>query len=320
MIIALMRQHPALSLLAVVLLIAGVGCAVVMIGSVRRAMAELHPARIQPQRPVAEALLVDMQDITISTDDGVLLSGWYVPSRNRAAIILGHGFSTNREAMLPEARLLVGAGFGVLICDWRAHGASAGTQCTWGDRERKDVSAMIDYLTARPEIDPHRIGGLGVSLGGVVLVLAAADDRRLAAVAGEAVWTSFEDEAWLDPPRWGPLSALPQLVAFRRAGLDIGAIRPVNAVTQFGSRPLLLMYGGNDAWLPSEMRAQMVAAAPSAESWLIPEAVHAGCRAARPGEYDTRIVNFFIRALLPPFADISRDNGLSPQEAACHRG
>ena len=68
----------------------------------------------------------------------------------------------------------------------------------------------------------------------------------------------------------------------------------------FGSRPLLLMYGGKDQWNPPEMRAQISAAAPLAEIWLVPEAEHAKCRAARPEEYANRIVTFFSRALLSP--------------------
>lgn len=299
MIVAHLRKHPVLAVLIAVLLIAGIACIKVIFSSARIALHELHPPRIQPQRPAAEAAFTNMQDITITTADGVLLSGWYIPSRNRAAVILGHGFSANREEMLPEARLLTEAGFGVLLCDWRAHGASAGTQCTWGDGERKDVSAAIDFLVARPELDAQRIGGLGVSLGGIIMVLAAADDRRLSAVASEAVWSSFTEVIRLEPPRWGPISTWPQLMVFRRAGLDIEAIRPVDAVTTFGSRPLLLMYGGKDQWNPPEMRAQIIAAAPLAEIWLVPEAEHAKCRAARPEEYANRIVTFFSRALLP---------------------
>lgn len=294
--LARLRQHPALAVLGLALLAACAVGAYVMLGSIRLALAELHPRSSLPQRPV-EALPGGLHEVALRTSDGVTVSAWYVPSRNRAAVVLGHGFASNRAAMLPEARMLAGAGFGVLLFDWRAHGASGGERCTWGDCERHDVRAAVDFLTARPEVDPGRIGALGVSLGGVALVLAAAEDQRLAAVAAEAVWTSLADQARLDPPRWGWVSAWPQLAVFRGAGLDLDAIRPVAVVAAIAPRPLLLLYGGQDPWLPPDMRARIAAAAPAAEVWLVPEAGHAGCRSARPDEYQRRILAFFNQAL-----------------------
>jgi dienelactone hydrolase len=45
------------------------------------------------------------------------------------------------------------------------------------------VSRAIDYLLARPEVDPARIGILGVSHGGALALLAAARDQRIKSVA-----------------------------------------------------------------------------------------------------------------------------------------
>lgn len=305
--LTLLRQHPLLVALGLALIVAGAMCAYVMIRSARLAVSELHPPRNRPRQP-GESHLAGLHEVSYTASDGVTLSAWYVPSRNGAAVLLGHGFGANRETMLPEARMLAGAGFGVLLADWRAHGASGGGQCTWGDLERRDVGAALDFLATRPEVQAKRIGALGVSLGGVALVLAAARDQRLSAVAVEAVWTSLADEARLDMPRLGWISAWPQLAVFRSAGIDIDAIRPVDAVGAIAPRPLLLMYGGQDSWLPPEMRERIAAAAPSAEFWLVPEAAHGGCRDAWPDEHRRRILAFFERALC---------DGCAPREAAC---
>ena len=285
-------------LTGLLLLVGGSGAAV-MLRSARLARSELHPPRIAPQRPAGEDAPAGLMEVTFTTSDSVQLSGWYVPSRNRAAVLLGHGFGGNRADMLPEARILAGAGFGVLLWDWRAHGTSAGELCTWGDGERRDVWAALEFLTARSDVDAKRLGGLGTSLGGVALVLAAAGDVRLAAVMAESVWTSFTEEAFLDPPRWGWISAWPQLAVFRHAGIAVDAIRPVEALATLGGHPLFLLYGGKDTWNPPEMRAQIAAAAPSATIWVVPEAAHAGCRVAEPQEYALRMLTFRAPDLPP---------------------
>jgi alpha-beta hydrolase superfamily lysophospholipase len=51
------------------------------------------------------------------------------------------------------------------------------------------TAAIVDYLQTRPDIDPDRIGLLGISLGGYYAPRGAAFERRIAAcVAWGAVW------------------------------------------------------------------------------------------------------------------------------------
>ena len=66
------------------------------------------------------------EDVTFSTADGVALSGWYVPSRNGAAVVLLHGAGSTRSAVLPHTVVLADDGFGVLLYDARGHGRSQG--------------------------------------------------------------------------------------------------------------------------------------------------------------------------------------------------
>lgn len=47
----------------------------------------------------------------------------------------------------------------------------------------RDLCALLDYLTSRPDVDASRIGMTGVSLGGMHTWLCAALDRRVAAAA-----------------------------------------------------------------------------------------------------------------------------------------
>ena len=93
----------------------------------------------------------------LHTSDGLDLAGWYVPSRNGAAVIVFPGRSGTRK----QARMLARNGYGVLLYDRRGEGASEGDPNGWGWDFDKDILAGIDFLKDRPDVDPHRIGGLG---------------------------------------------------------------------------------------------------------------------------------------------------------------
>jgi hypothetical protein len=80
-----------------------------------------------PAAPSARSLgIAGARDVRVTASDGVRLSGWYVPSRNGAAVILMHGSHGTRAATNPQLRLLARAGYGVLAPDARGHGRSEG--------------------------------------------------------------------------------------------------------------------------------------------------------------------------------------------------
>ena len=70
-----------------------------------------------------------------------------------------------------------------------------------------DLLPAVDALAARPDVDPTRIGIVGISLGGMEAIGAAAADPRLRAVVAEdATRRSDADLAWL-PEVYGPSGA-----------------------------------------------------------------------------------------------------------------
>lgn len=67
------------------------------------------------------------------------------------------------------------------------------------------------------------------------------------------------------------------------------------SITMISPRPLLLIGSGSEKEM---IEHHYDAAKEPKELWIIPEAGHIGGLAARPGEYETRVVNFFDHALL----------------------
>ena len=154
------------------------------------------------------------EDVTFSTADGVALSGWYVPSRNGAAVVLLHGAGSTRSAVLAHAVVLADDGFGVLLYDARGHGRSQGRAMDFGWYGDLDVAAAVDFVAGQAGVEPGRVAALGLSMGGEEALGAAASDPRIRAVVAEGATTRVAgDKAWLSDRA-------------RRAGVGAGAARP----------------------------------------------------------------------------------------------
>lgn len=106
------------------------------------------------------------ESVTLTTTDRVRLAGWYLPSTNRAAVVLLHGAGSTRSNVLDVAAVLAQHEFGVLLVDARGHGGSGGRAMDFGWRGDPDIAAATAYLANRPDVDRWRIGVVGMSMGG----------------------------------------------------------------------------------------------------------------------------------------------------------
>ncbi|HEX3003280.1 MAG TPA: alpha/beta fold hydrolase, partial [Angustibacter sp.] len=127
------------------------------------------------------------REVRTTTSDGVRLAGWYLPSTNRAAVVLLHGSGSTRSAVLDQAIVLGRNGFGVLALDARGHGRSDGRAMDFGWHGDLDAAAGVTFLGTRPDVDPGRIAVVGLSMGGEEAIGAAAADSRVRAVVAEGV-------------------------------------------------------------------------------------------------------------------------------------
>jgi uncharacterized protein len=129
----------------------------------------------------AAALGRPYRQVELTTSDGLRLRAWYVPSRNRAAIVAFPG----RSKPVPHAQMLVRHGYGVLLHDRRGEGSSEGDANAFGWSGEPDLRAALTFLRRQPDVDPARIGGLGLSVGGELLLQTAAHTQALRAVVSE---------------------------------------------------------------------------------------------------------------------------------------
>ncbi|OKK22179.1 ABC transporter ATP-binding protein [Streptomyces sp. CB00455] len=117
----------------------------------------------------------------------------------RPAVLLAHGFGGSKDDVRAQAERLARDGYAVMTWSARGFGRSGG-RIGLNDPayEVKDVSRLLDWLAARPEVrldaagDP-RVGVSGASYGGAVSLLAAGHDRRVDAIAPQITYWNLAD-------------------------------------------------------------------------------------------------------------------------------
>ena len=255
-----------------------------------------HTARaVVPENELGTA----HENVSFKTSDGLELKGWYVPSKNGAAVISFPG----RKGSQRPARLLARHGYGVLLFDRRGEGESEGDPNAFGWGGDTDVKAAIDFLQTRPDVDPPRIGGIGLSVGGEMMLEAAAETDELKAVisegAGARSYSDSMDEDTGDPVNTVLTAAA---TAVRVGALTVFTNRSPAAnlkdvVERIAPRPILLIAAPNSGAGEELNRGFYAAAREPKALWEIPEAKHMGAIDERPAEYQRRVVGFFDETL-----------------------
>ena len=236
------------------------------------------------------------ETVTLTTHDGLRLAASYVPSRNGAAIIAFPG----RSQPVPHARMLVRHGYGVLLLDRRGEGMSEGDYNAFGWSGEADVAAAVGFLRGRPEVDADRIGGLGLSVGGELLLQAAARTRSLRAVVSEGAGVRSLAEH-LQTPGVGRMQRWLSNWVVQTGALAVlsNASPPpdlTGLVARISPRAVMLVQAEHGAG-GEELNPVYLRAAGEPKSLWRAHGGHTDALATQPGEYERRVVGFFDGAL-----------------------
>ena len=229
------------------------------------------------------------RDVTLTTADGLELAAWFVPAINASSaptdtptIILAHGLLERKESMKHLVPWLHEAGYNVMLLDFRGHGKSDLQPTTVGREEVMDLQAALDWLEAEGVGD--RVGGLGMSMGAVVLVNTAVQDDRLDALVLDSMFAEWNDTDFAKdyrlPPEW----------------LVPGVPNPVELLPNIDV-PVFVIHGTADILTEIGHAHRVFAAANEPKQLWINDSGHAWSSMTYPVVYREKVLDFFDRTL-----------------------
>lgn len=211
-----------------------------------------HPVRVvSTHTPLFAGM--SYTDLTFRASDGVQLRGWLIPHPDPVGcVVFCHGHTANRAQVLHYLQMLRDCRLSVVAFDFRGHGESSGHTCTFGIREVRDVQAAI--RVAQREYPDQPIMLMGVSMGGSVALLTAAETEGVAAVWTECAFADFHHAAanrfhWMAPTVREPFFDALSWITWLDCGVGIDSIRPIDRLNQINV-PIHFSHGTNDLLVP----------------------------------------------------------------------
>ena len=258
-----------------------------------------HAPRPSPAS-AATLRLAGARDVTFPARDGVRLSGWYVPGRNRAAVILLHGSHGTRTDTVPYLRMLAARGYAVLAYDARGHGSSAGQTNALGWLGADDLAGAVTFLARQPGVDGRKIAALGLSMGAEEALRAAATGVPIAAVVADGAGASTLGDSELVPHGLQPVFASVTWLTMRAVELASGETEPapLNTILPRVHIPVLLIASkaANERATDQAFRASLR----QGRLWYLSDVGHTGGLNSHPDAYAARVSAFLRQALTQP--------------------
>jgi uncharacterized protein len=253
-----------------------------------------HTARAEVPAPNLGAA---HEEVAFTTSDGLRLQGWFVPSRNGATVIAFPG----RSGPQKHARMLIRHGYGVLLFDRRGEGASEGDPNIFGWVGDRDLHAAAAYLRSRPDVNPKRIGAIGLSVGGEMLIHAAAHSKAFKAIvsegaSGQSARDGLANGDTLDSILGGGVNTLATAVFTNT--LPPPSLK--SEVTKIAPNAVFFVYGENGQG-GTEAKPNKLFHASAREPkqiWEVPGGQHIAGITTQPEAYERRVIGFFDDALL----------------------
>ena len=204
-------------------------------------------------------------------DGGRVVANLRRPSGETPAplVVLIPGLDSTKEEFFGWEQVFLDRGMATVSLDGPGQGETGFSLNIRPDYEVA-VAAILDAVAGRPELDPQRIGAVGVSLGGHYVVRAAAFEPRLKAIAG--ISGPFELAA-----NWEVMPELTrETIAHHTGSADPEQARrragelSLTGVAERVTQPCLVITGKLDRVIAWEDTQRIAEAVPGAE-WVLHE-------------------------------------------------
>lgn len=234
---------------------------------------------------------------------GAQREGWLFPGlRGSPAIIVCHGYQSQRADVLTLVTALQDHQFNVFLFDFAGHGTSPG-RTTLGYEETGEVRAAVQALSGRDDVDPAHIGLWGVDMGGYASLAVAETDQRIAALAVDDAYADPRDMVRIEVKKSG-LNELPGVLKFTDFGFRMMNYShrndpPLTArIASTHGIPKLFVQADDRPALAAET-LQLFVAAPEPKQTLRDRLSYRDMSDDDRKAYESQVVNFFLQNMPP---------------------
>ncbi len=261
---------------------------------------------------------LNAEDVSFRAVDGAKLCGCYLKHRShsrRGVILFGLEFGSNRWAAIPYCDKLRDAGYDVFAYEPRNQGDSE-TEATYAPMQwvtHKDVAdarAAAAYLKSRPDADPRGYGLFGISKGGSVGLLLAAEDPDVRCVVTDGAFATYTTVLPY-MRRWVSIYSNHKFIQrvapnFLYGSIAIVAMNRVAAQRQVQfprierslknlTTPVFMIHGQADTYIKPDMAKALFAKIGAVQKtlWLVARAKHNQAPIIEPILYHEKLVDFF---------------------------
>jgi pimeloyl-ACP methyl ester carboxylesterase len=273
---------------------------------VRRAFAYAHPSR---GLSLVQESLGDFKEIRYQSHDGLTLAARFAAGWNQGTIILAHDLAASGQDLARLARLLRGAGFGILLLDLRAHGRSQGDTSTYGWKEGEDLACAVEYLLTRVDVNGGKIGAYGLSLGAQAVLRGALKSDQIQALVLENLGPSGLADHGGRPGsvmRWVNLPSDWLFYSLYRWMIGGGQPGVLELIGDIAPRPIFFIASeDHERYFTRLFHAS---AGDPKELWEVSNTLDRGAMAKDPNQYMQRLIAFFNKNL-----DIKAGTGWQPK-------
>ncbi len=260
---------------------------------------KMYALKLTPHTETPEKFDIAFEEIRFSTENQRSLYGWWIPAKNHPekapTLILVHGWSRNLGRMLRYISHLHPLDYNLLAFDARHHGSSDPDDHSSMYKFGQDIHAAVKFACSR-NINPERVGVVGLSIGGAGTFYAAAQDSCIKAVVTVGAPAHPVDVMKREFKRYHIPSPLTWLILKQieyKIGISYEEFAPVNNIAK-ATAAFLIIHGDTDeVVLPSQGAKLKNAARPDqCDCWNIPGRGHSNCH-HEPGFWDK--VNLFLQ-------------------------
>jgi dienelactone hydrolase len=213
--------------------------------------------------------------IEAQTDGGAVVANLRRPGGGAPAplVVLIPGLDSTKEEFFGWETVFLTRGMATLSLDGPGQGETGLHMDIRPDYEVA-VTAILDAVAGRPELDSERVGAVGVSLGGHYVVRAAAFEPRIRALAGISGPFDFAAE-------WESMPSLTRETIEHHIGADDPADARrrahelnLDGVAQRVTQPCLVVTGKQDRVIGWEETKRIADCTPNSEWVLYDDGTH----------------------------------------------